>query len=301
MTKNNDFSYVLITPAKNEELSIEKCIQSVVNQSKKPIIWLIINDGSTDRTPEIINRAKKKYSWIKSFTLPDKKNRDLGIHYSSICADGFDAVIKYCEKEGIGYKYIGLLDADIILETTYYENLIEKFMLNSKLGIASGSTTCLVEDKIEYMDQLEDIPSGAARLWRKLCFTETNGYSITYSADSVSTVKAKLRGWETKRFPEYTFIQSRMTSSVEGLWKGWIKRGMSQYYLGVPFIFAILKSARYTFKKPYYLGLAYIFGYMIFAFKKKRINDKEILDYYKYMRPNEVTRRYFHKLKWLCK
>lgn len=301
MVEANNYSYILITPAKNEELSLEKSIQSVVNQSKKPSLWLIMDDGSTDKTPEIIENAKKKYNWIRSTRLPDKKSRDLGIHYSSICRNGFNMVIKDCEEEEIKYEYIGLLDADIILDERYYENLIDEFIANPKLGIASGVTTCLVKDKLVYMDQRDDIPSGAARLWRASCFKETGGYTLTYSADSVSTIKAKLKGWETKRFREYAFVQSRMTSSVEGLWKGWNKIGMSHYYLGLPFTFAILRSVKYTLKKPYYIGLAYLYGYILFLLKKKQTDDKEVLDYYQHTRPLEITKKYFPKPKWLCK
>lgn len=296
MVTHYDYLYILVTPAKNEEDSLEKCIKSVVNQSKIPSLWLIMDDGSTDETPKIIERAIKKYGWIKSIKLGDKP-RDLGKHYSLICKNGFEFIISECIKENIKYNYIGLLDADVILDKSYYENLINKFRSNHKLGIVSGCTVCIINEKNVPMDQYSDIPSGAARLWRKACFEETGGYDITYSSDSVSTVKAKIRGWDTKRFFEYPFIQSRMTSSVEGLWSGWKSIGVSHSYLGYPFIFAILRFIKYSLTKPYYIGLAYIVGYTTCTFKKQRTGDKEILKYYKYTRPREIMNRYYQKCK----
>lgn len=295
MNESRDYSYVLVTPAKNEQESLTECIKSVINQSKKPLIWVIIDDGSTDKTPQIIKNAENNYEWIKCIRL-DSRDRDLGIHIAKICNIGLNFVTKSCKSKDIEFKYIGILDADIILDKNYYENLIDKFSSNPKLGIISGSTTCLVDGKLIYMDQPNDLPSGAARLWRKECFADT-GYDLTYASDSVSTVKAKLRGWETKRYFEYPFIQYRLTASANGVWNGWKSIGERNYYIGFPLSYAILKSIKYAFKSPYYLGIAYLLGYLTFLLKKKQTHDKEILNYYRHTRPYETRTKYYRKLK----
>lgn len=293
--------YVLITAAKNEEKSLPSLISSIIKQTVKPVLWAIIDDGSTDKTHEIIEESKKKYKWIKSITL-EKSVRDLGVHYSYICRKGSDFAIEYCKEHGIKYNYFGHIDADIFLEEVYFEGLIKEFEKDSRLGIASGETWIIVEDRVIHVKQREDLASGAARLWKKQCFEETGGYSLTYAVDAIANVKAKLRGWKVKRFKEYKFTQMRMTGSANGLWKGWKKLGEAAYYLDVHPLFVIMKTIRYLFERPYYISLAYLVGYLnSYVNRKEQTDDKEIRHYYRYMRPLELKRFYLNKFKKLVK
>ena len=293
--------YFIVTPAKDEEKSLPSTIRSIERQTVKPILWVIVDDGSTDRTPQIIESAKKKYNWIHSIHL-NESARDFMIHYASVCNIGLDYGIKYCEKNRIEYEYIAIVDADMILENTYFENLIKEFEKDSRLGIASGGICSIVGDKLIHTKQREDLPSGAHRLWRKKCFEETGGYLLTYNVDNVSNVKAKLRGWQVKRFEGYKGIQTRMASSAEGLWKGWRIRGESAYYFNVHPLFVILRAIRYLFKKPYYIGLAYFIGYFSsYINRLEQTDDGEIKHYYRHTRPKETQKIYWAKFKELFK
>jgi len=291
--------YFIVTPAKDEEKSLSFTIYSIKRQTVKPVLWIIVDDGSTDNTPQIIENAKKKHDWIHSIHL-NETPRDLTVHVTSVYKIGLDYGIKYCEENKIESEYIASVDADIILESTYFENLIKEFEKDPKLGIASGETWSIVGDRVIPSKQRENLPSGGHRLWRKKCFEETGGFLLTHSADSVSNVKAKLRGWKTKRFVEYKAIQTRMTSSAEGLWKGWRIRGESAYYLDIPTLYAVAKAIRYLFKKPHYIGLAYLVGYgNSYINRKEKTDDEEIKNYYRYTIPQEIKRIYWNKIKLL--
>lgn len=290
-------NYILVTPAKNEEKKLPVTISSIENQTVKPALWVIVDDGSTDNTPQIIEAAKKNHPWIKSISL-NESPRDLRIHYAAVCIAGLNYAIEYCKGNKIEYEYIGIVDADMSLVKTYFGSLINEFLRDPKLGIASGGTWVIVKGKEVQLQLREDIPSGGHRLWRKECFEETGGCPLTYAVDSVSNVKAKLRGWKVKRFEEYKATQARATSSAEGLWKGWKTEGEAMYYLGAHPLFAILRAIRYLFKKPYYIGLAYLVGYLYsYINKKQQINDEEIRYYNRYIRPKEVRKFYWDKLK----
>lgn len=273
-------SYILVTPCKNEEKSLLDLIFSVKNQTIKPTLWLIIDDGSTDNSPQIINRAKKENSWITSFRLKEGK-RDIGIKYAYVCKTGFDYVIKFCKEHKIKYHYIGLVDADMVLDKDFFEKLMAEFEKNPKLGIASGGVYNNCKGNFVWESSREDLPRGGARLWRKDCFEETNGYQCTSSPDVVSNVKAMLRGWEIRQFKEIKAIQSRPTSSAEGLWKGYYKRGFFYYYLNYNPIIAFSKGLTYCFRKPYYIGLFFLYGYFRGLLKRQaKIKDKEIRAYF---------------------
>ncbi|MFZ2498678.1 glycosyltransferase [Methanosarcina sp.] len=289
--------YILITPVKNEEESIFDCIQSIVRQTIRPSLWLFIDDGSTDNTPKIINETMNQYQWIKNIVL-EKSDRNLGVHYSFVCRKGFDFIIEYCQKNGIKYDYVGLLDADMILEENFFEYLLRKFENDSSLGIASGSTWYIDGDQIRYAKQREDLPSGAGRLWRKKCFEETGGYQLTHAADSVSNIKAILKGWSVRRFKDIKAIQTRKTSSAEGLWNGWRDLGRRAHYVGTGPTFALLKSIRYSFENPYYIGLAYFIGYLSsWMYRKEQINDEEVKNYYQTLIPQKHKNYYLNKIK----
>ena len=293
----NSRRYIVVTPCKNEEKDIPNLIESMTEQTIRPVLWIIVNDGSTDKTPEIIEESKKKYKWIKSITL-EESIRDLGIHYSYVCKNGFDFAIEYCKEHEIRYNYVGYVDADIFLEEAYFEELIKEFEKDPELGIASGETWYIVGGRLIHPKQQGAIPSGSARLWRRECFEETGGYFLTYAADSVSNVKAKLRGWKIRRFKEYKYTETRMMASANGLWKGWNKLGESAYYLDVHPLFVIVKAIRYLFEKPYYIGLAYFMGYLnSYTNRKEQIADEEIKHYYRYTRPQERKKTYWNNIK----
>lgn len=291
-------NYILVTPVKNEEKSLYNLIESVVSQSIKPVLWVIVDDGSTDETANIIKEAELKYDWINIIQL-DESIRNLGIHYADVCRTGFDFGVRYCKINNIQYEYIGLLDADMVLCTDYFNKLIKKFENNSKLCIASGGIYHIDNKFNEIWEKgWDDLPRGGARIWRRKCFEETGGYLLTHSADAVSNIKAQLMGWETKQFKEIKAIQSRMTSSAEGFWKGYEMRGFYSYYVNTNSLLVMLKGINYLFKKPYYIGIAYFCGYIKSLIRReKQIDDEEIRHYYKYMRPKELVDYYIKKIK----
>jgi len=291
-------SYILVTPAKNEEVNLPKLIQSIGEQTIKPLVWVIIDDGSTDNTPNIIKKAKENYEWIQSFRL-EEHPRDLSKHYAYVCNTGFDLAIKYCEENNLQYDYIGLLDADMILEREFYSKLMNEFERNPRLGIASGSVYYDINNKLIIETYREDLPPGGIRLWRRECFEETGrGFYIGYSPDAVSNVLAKLRGWETRRFEEIRAVQTRRTSSAEGLWNGYMVNGKSDYFRNYHPLFALAKGLKHLFKSPCYTGIAYLCGYFgSFLRRLDKMDNKEIRDYYYHQKFQEVIQHYKNKFR----
>src|SRR5579863_9572585 len=67
--------YALVTPARNEADLIEQTIRSVVAQTVPPGKWVIVSDGSTDGTDEIVKRYASQYSWIELVRMPERRDR----------------------------------------------------------------------------------------------------------------------------------------------------------------------------------------------------------------------------------
>jgi glycosyltransferase involved in cell wall biosynthesis len=273
--------YMLITPARNEEKNLPEVSESIVGQKLIPSLWIIVDDGSTDATPHILEGLKEKYSWIKSIRLPPRP-RDITFHYSYVCKQGFDYALEYCRENGIEYDYIGLLDADTVLEENYFGKLMDEFEKNPSLGIASGGVYYKEDDQLSQEVTDKNLPRGTGRLWRKACFLETEGYQVEPSPDSISNTKALLRGWQIMQYADIIEIQKRKTSAGEGLWKGFVKNGWMSYYMGKSLSMVLFNSLYRSLKSPYYTGIAYFYGYLISAIKReKKIQDVEIRTYYK--------------------
>lgn len=289
-------NYILVTPCKNEEESLEMLIQSVCKQTNPPALWVIVDDGSTDKSPDIISKTTEQVSWIHSIYLVEEP-RDLGIHVSEVYRAGFEYATSYCLKENYDYQYIGVVDADLYVEQNYFEVLINEFEKDSTLGIISGHVGNKVDGKLIWSDFREDLPNGGARLWSRKCFEETGGYAVTCSPDSVSNVKAMIHGWGTKQIKDTTAVSIRPYASAQGQWFGYKKLGSNNYYIGYSPFHIILKGIKLLYSKDGYtkngVGIAYIYGYFkSYIQRKPQIEDEEILQHYgkKWLRKSICSR-----------
>lgn len=286
-------------PVKNEEKIICDVIESIINQTIKPVLWLIIDDGSTDNSPNIIKEYVSKYDWIKTIRLPPHP-RDITFHISYVYKSGFDCIIKHCEENKIEYNYITSIDSDTVLEPAYFEKIFKKFETNKSLGIASGGLYHEIKGELKLFTKFENFPSGTGRVWSKKCFFDTGGFSLEPSADSISNVKATLRGWDIQRFNEIQMVEKRLTSSAEGLWKGFKYNGYMAYYLNKNPLLVLLTAFQRTLKKPFYPGIAFLWGYITSCIKRKnRIKDKEIREYFWNYRLIEYRKMLISRIKSL--
>jgi glycosyltransferase involved in cell wall biosynthesis len=272
--------YVLVTPAKNEAQYLPEVAFSVINQTIKPVLWLIVDDGSTDRTPEIIETLKNQHPWIQSIKLAPRP-RDITFGYSFVCKTGFDYITGYCKSNEIIYEYIALLDADSVPEPDYFRKIIGEFEKDSELGIASGGIYHNIGGTLKGFISSSGLPAGTGRVWRFKCFLDTDGYLVEPSPDSISNVKAILRGWKIKKDIDLVLVEKRFTSSAEGLWKGYRSNGYMAYYLNKHPLLIFLNTINYSLRSPYYPGLAFFYGYLISCIKRvPKIKDDEIKNYY---------------------
>src|SRR5438477_10271607 len=119
-------NYVLMTAAYNEGAHIEKTIQSMLSQTVRPKRWIIVSDGSTDRTDEIVQNYQQEYEFIRFLRM----SRPPGHSFRSKVA----ALQAGCRLlEDLPFTFIGNLDADITVEPSYFEDLLDRFRRNPNL------------------------------------------------------------------------------------------------------------------------------------------------------------------------
>lgn len=254
----DQFTYILITAAKNEEAYIEKTIQSVLDQTILPIKWVIVSDGSTDRTEEIVSQYALKYDFIELVSTDSVQQRNFKSKVRAITAN-------YERVKNIPHDYVGILDADVSFDAHYYGSIMEKFKQNPKLGIAGG--ILFDRHKGKYIKQgisTDWSVSGPIQMFRRGCYEQVGGYIPVQSGeDSVAEVMARMRGWKVKTFTDVLVFHHRPTGGEkDSFWKILFNQGINDYLLGYHFAFFFARCISRVTMKPYILGsLAMLCGY----------------------------------------
>lgn len=250
--------YVLITPARNEAEFIEMTIRSVVEQTVRPLKWVIVSDGSTDDTDAIVQRYASEHSWIELLRMPPKQERNFASKVHAFNAG-------YARVSGLEFEAIGSLDADISFDSGYFEFLLQKLDQNRELGLvgtpfqeASGQTYDYRFVNIEHV-------SGACQLFRRECFQEIGGYVPVKGGciDHIAVVTSRMKGWKTRTFTERVCHHHRaMGSAQRGLMGSKFHNGVKDYTVGNHPLWEIFRAVYQTSKKPYFVGaLMMLAGY----------------------------------------
>jgi len=277
--------YAIVTPAHNEEANIEKTLKSMVTQTILPEKWVIVSDGSTDGTDEIVQRYAIKHNWIEFVKMPHHSDRQFA---AKVCA--FNA--GYEKVKDITYEIIGNLDADISFEKDYFEFLLNKFIENSELGVAG---TAFVEGlSVAYNYNYANIEhvSGQCQLFRRKCFEEIGGYVPIKAGgiDYTAVTTARMKGWHTRTFLEKTFIHHRkMGTGNSGVMMAWFKQGKKDYFLGNHPLWEIFRTLYQMTKKPLIIGGSFLFFGFAWAGLKgvKRPISKKLM---KFIRREQMQR-----------
>ena len=256
-------SYVLITPARNEAAFIEQTIKSVINQTVRPAKWVIVSDGSTDGTDDIVRKYTGQYQWIELVRMPEHTVRNFAAKVTCFNA-GYEKV------RNLNYDVIGNLDADISFDSDYFEFLMKKMTDMPELGVAG---TPFVEGSFQYNYAFVNIEhvSGACQLFRRKCFEEVGGYTPIKGGgiDWVAVTTARMKGWKTRTFVEKTYLHHRkIGTGKNGLLVSRMKVGQQDYYLGAHPLWEVFRSLYQMRFKPYIMGgLLVLTGYF-WAFLK---------------------------------
>jgi glycosyltransferase involved in cell wall biosynthesis len=284
----DEFAYILVTPAKNEEASLPGLVQSILKQNLRPIAWFIVDDGSEDGTSRIIDKACSRHSWIHSLKLNRKRTYDIGEHYASVCINGFDYALDYCKRNNLAFGYIALSDADMVYPEDYFARCIDFLHDNKQFGIVSGRVLSKdregnIRDE-KWMQLGDGTPHGTGRVWKREVFVDTGGYMVTKSPDTVSTVKALLKGFKVRQIPDIVCYQTRLTAGKHSLWSGYFNKGERAYYINAnPLsifnaIIGMLFISRQ--KNRIVKGLALFSGYCkSFIRREPQLEDDEVKRY----------------------
>jgi biofilm PGA synthesis N-glycosyltransferase PgaC len=287
----NNIQYVIISPIRDEEKYIDGTVRSMLEQTVRPREWIIVNDGSSDRTPEIVDAYAREYTWIRVVHRANRGFRKSGGGVVEAFNDGFKAL------EVHDWDFIVKLDGDLTFTPDYFEKCFAEFQRDAQLGIGGGTIYHLFDGE----RNIEHVPNfhvrGATKIYKRECWEAIGGLWVAPGWDTIDEVKANMLGWTTRSFAEIPLHQQRPTGTAESLWKDLVKCGRARYVSGYHPLFIATSCALRLFQKPYLLGSAgLLYGYVSGYVKNlPQVDDPTLI---KYLRGQQVRRLFGRETIW---
>jgi len=257
--------YIVITPVKDEEQFVEHTLQSMTDQSLKPIRWFIVDDGSGDRTAEIVERYEKDHEFIRLIKCPAGRLRATGSAEVRAFNRGLEAA------KGLEYDFIVKLDGDLSFPPDYFERLLQQFYQDSQLGIASGVYSESSGHKTwEEVAMPSYHAAGASKVVRKTCFDQIGGFIPVRGWDTLDEIRAMTLGWRTCHFKEMKMKHWKPEGSGMGALRTSFMHGEIYYRTGGGRFFFLLKVLHRFIYRPFIIGaFALLWGYLKTMFGKQ--------------------------------
>jgi len=271
--------YVLITPARNEAKFIELTIKSVVAQTVRPLKWVIVSDGSTDGTDELVSRYAAVHPWIESIRMPERRQRHFAGKVRAFIAG-------IARMKGLEYAIIGSLDADISFEEDYFSFLLQKLAEDPALGLVGTPFQERSNRTYDYRFASIEHVSGACQLFRRECFEEIGGYLPVKAGciDHIAVISARMKGWKTRTFTDKVCLHHReMGTAQHGILVARFRNGAKDYAIGNHPVWELFRTVHQMTKRPFLIGgLVLVCGYMWAVIRQmERPVSRELVKFYR--------------------
>jgi glycosyltransferase involved in cell wall biosynthesis len=283
--------YVLISPCRNETAYMRQTLDSIIRQSVRPAKWIIVDDGSTDATPQIIAQYQAKHDWIEVVRRPDRGRRAVGPGVIDAFYAGYDTI------DPDEYDYLCKLDLDLRLPPRYFEILIGRMLANPRLATCSGKA--YIEEGGHLISERhgDDMSLGMTKFYRISAFKAINGFVHEVMWDGIDCHLCRMNGWIARSWdePELRFVHLRsMGSSQVSIYTGRMRHGFGQYFMGTSLPYLMASATFRLNQKPYVVGsLAMMWGWLKAALQgKPRYENAEF---------RRFLRRYQWRALWFGK
>ena len=259
--------YALITPCRDEAKYALRTLDSVTQQTIPPALWVIVDDGSKDETPQILAEYAKKFPYIKVITRQDRGDRKLGGGVIDAFYTGYDTI------DPKQFDYVCKFDLDLDLPLGYFESLMQRMEANPRIGTASGKPYFLKEGR-KVMEVCGDENSvGMIKFYRTACFEQIGGFVRELMWDGIDCHRCRMDGWIAVSWddPKLNFEHLRpMGTSHKSWWTGRVRHGVGQYFMGTSPAYMLASAAFRLPKAPVVLGsTAMVWGYIKSAWERK--------------------------------
>ena len=245
---------------------IEQTIQAVVAQTARPEKWVIVSDGSTDGTDDIVRKYVSVHSWIELVRTPERVER----HFAGKVR-AFNAGYQVAKQTG--HEVVASLDADITFDPEYFAFLLTKLVEDPQLGLVGTP----FDDGGKVYDyryvNIEHV-SGACQVFRRECFESIGGYVPVKggSIDHIAVITARMKGWKTRTYLDKRCYHHRALGTAEASQlRSKFNYGVKDYVLGNHPLWEIFRAVYQVRQSPYLVGgLALAAGYVSAVLQRRQ-------------------------------
>jgi biofilm PGA synthesis N-glycosyltransferase PgaC len=280
---------LIITPMRNEEGHVEALARGVAAQTRRPALWVVVEDNSTDRTPGLLARLAEEHDFIKVVATPPGftvKSADRLAVAAAPRAFNFGLA---AAGDLSAYTHIGKLDGDIELRPDYYERILAHFAEDPKLGIAGGAALEYKGGEWRQISSAREHVRGPLKLWTRECFEAIGGVIERLGWDGMDEVMARMQGYVTLTFDDAEALHMRETGSADGRLRGHVRWGESHWILNHGVVWTAARSFKAARLRPRGIsGGAYLYGYARAA--ARRVPRVEVDGYRRFIRAEQRGR-----------
>ncbi|MFQ5697648.1 MAG: glycosyltransferase [Myxococcota bacterium] len=250
---------VVISPCRNEEATLERTIACLRRQTLPPARWIVVDDGSSDRTPQILATARAEIPWLRVVRRADRGFRQVG----SGVIDAFYAGLAAVDVE---YDFVAKMDVDLEFEPTYLERLFERFDADPLLAAASGKVFRRESGRRVEEFMVDDMVAGQFKLYRRVAFEKIGGFVRAIMWDGIDFHRARMAGYRTRSFDDAELQLTHlrlMGSSERSVYRGRLRWGRGQWFMGSSWIYVLASGLFRMRERPFVVGGALIWcGYL---------------------------------------
>ncbi|HEY5287240.1 MAG TPA: glycosyltransferase [Solirubrobacteraceae bacterium] len=292
---------LLISPVRNEEAYLGLVAQAVAKQTRPPDLWIVVNDGSTDRTEEILGELSERIDFLH--VLDTSKLPKIGAVPDRLAtaaeARAFNLGLDSVDWEG--FTHIAKLDGDTELPANYFERVLGEFERDPTLGLAGGVYADPDPDPHGTGWKVVGIPSehhvpGTLKCYSRSCLQAVGGMQERLGWDTIDETYARLRGYRTRAYPELIAHHHRPWGSADGTLRGRARHGECAYIVHFTLPWVTLRAFKLALSRPRGLsGIAFLYGYLRSAVRRvPRVEDR---DFRRFVH-RELRERMFAALRW---
>ena len=278
-------TYAVITPARDEADNLPRLADCLTCQTAGPLEWLVVENGSTDDTVEVLAGLASTHAWISYLQMEGASSAIRG-----------QPIVRALHK-GIASlettpDVVVVLDADVSFEPDFFARLLDAFANDPRLGIASGSGYELHRGRWRQRHLTGTTVWGATHAFRRECLTQVLPFDERLGWDGIDEFKANSLGWHTRLIRDLPFLHHRREGERDrSRWSARVEQGRVAWYVGYRPYYVALRAAFNLTRDPGGLGIAV--GYLGAALKRQpRIADSSVREYVRrQQRPSDLPRR----------
>lgn len=259
--------YVLITPCRDEATYARRTLESVVAQTVPPALWIVVDDGSTDETPAIVEEYAARVPWLRLIRRTDRGHRKVGAGV----IEAFNVGLAATDLNA--FDYVCKFDMDLELPPGYFEGLMRRMEAEPRLGTTSGKPWFVHPRSGALVPEIcgDEMSVGMTKFYRTSCFREIGGFVSQVMWDGIDCHRARMLGWmaESVDEPALRFVHLRpQGASQKGIWTGRTRAGFGQYFMGTAPLYYCVSAAYRLFEHPPIMGsVAMLWGYATSALR----------------------------------